>query len=74
MNRCCWRCAGRPFWRSWPSLLPCEAMAGEFRFLLEGEAGMRGDGDYRGLDEDLNGGDGGLGTRAARRIPGRAEA
>lgn len=34
---------------------PHEAMAGEFRFLLEGEAGMRGDGDYRGLDEDLNG-------------------
>lgn len=47
---------------------PCEAMAGEFRFLLEGEAGMRGDGDYRGLDEDLNGNDalGGLeeGSRA----------
>ena len=36
-------------------LLPGEALAGEFRFLLEGEAGMRGDGDYRGLDEDLNG-------------------
>lgn len=36
-------------------LLPCEAVAGEFRLLLEGEAGMRGDGDYRGLDEDLNG-------------------
>lgn len=35
-------------------LLPCAAMAGEFRFLLEGEAGMLGDGDYRG-GEDLNG-------------------
>jgi hypothetical protein len=34
---------------------PFEATAGEFRLLLEGEAGMRGDGDYRGLDEDLNG-------------------
>ena len=40
---------------------PGEAAAGEFRFLLEGEAGMRGDGDYRGLDEDLNG-DGDLGV------------
>lgn len=35
-------------------LLPCEALAGEFRLFLEGEAGMHGDGDYR-VDEDLNG-------------------
>lgn len=32
--------------------LPRAAAAGEFRLLLEGEAGMRSDGDYRGLDQD----------------------
>jgi hypothetical protein len=33
-------------------LLPGEGRAGEFRFLLEGEAGMRDDGDYRDLNGD----------------------
>lgn len=32
--------------------LPCAAAAGELRVLLEGQAGMFSDGDYRGLDED----------------------
>lgn len=35
-------------------LLPHEARGGELRLLLEGEAGMHGDGDYR-IDEDLDG-------------------
>lgn len=33
-------------------LLPREVTAGEFRFLLEGEAGMRDDGNYRDLNGD----------------------
>ncbi|HEV2852858.1 MAG TPA: hypothetical protein VHC97_08650 [Thermoanaerobaculia bacterium] len=32
--------------------LPPAAAAGEFRLLLEGQAGMFSDGDYRGLDQD----------------------
>lgn len=45
-------------------LLPGEGMAGEFRFLLEGEAGMRDDGDYRDLSGDVALGNGQEDSRA----------
>lgn len=34
---------------------PCESRAGELRFLVEGQAGMHGDGDYRDAGDGLSG-------------------